>query len=112
MDDSGKKVKVKPKHFFDQATDALSRQTDYEKEVAGIRLNSAIAAENSDLLVFNRSVYEKIFLDDMESELHDRIQVLNRLRLFEKADPMILRPLASFLETEVYKMGQVIVPAN
>jgi hypothetical protein len=106
LNESGKKEKPKIKHFFEQASgDPQSRLTDYEKEVAGIRLNSAIAAENSDLLVFNRIVYEKIFLDDMESELHDRIQVLNRLRLFEKADPMILSPLASFLETEVYKMG-------
>jgi len=34
------------------------------------------------------------------------------MHLFEKADPMILSPLASFLKTETFKMGEVIIPAG
>ena len=45
----------------------------------------------------------------MENELHNRIMILNRLHLFEKADPMLLSPLASFLSTEEYKMGETII---
>ena len=43
------------------------------KEMKGIRLFTAEAAEKTDLLVFLRSEYEKILMVQMESELHDRI---------------------------------------
>lgn len=42
-------------------------KTWYQKEAEGIRLNSAIAAEETHILHFNRYLYEKIFLEDMES---------------------------------------------
>ena len=108
---SEKKTKKK-KFSLEMDEEEIQESTEKEKITSGIRVESAVAAESTDIMIFNQAIYEKVLLVVMENELHNRIMVLNRLHLFEKADPMLLSPLASFLTTEEYKMGETIIYAN
>jgi len=112
------------KSVYDSPRSPLDRETNRSEhpDVAGPsrryfkdntkRTATVETVEHCDLLAIPREKFQNIFMDMVEEDLHDKLEILTSLPFLKKFDPFGLIPLANNLTAKEYKIGEIIQAAD